>query len=86
MLRGGDAFDSKEVVDGKVAAGFPGAISDDGVVKDLKFLDGRGEVRVDKGVKIGVKGLKDRDRTLICCPWFINEGAAGGFEGFWKET
>ena len=35
---------------------------------------------------MGVKGLKDGDGMFISCPRFINECAAGDFEGFGKAT
>ena len=56
------------------------------MVKDVKLFDGRGERGVDKGVKIGVQGLKDRDRTFIRGARFINEGATSEFEGCWKDS
>ena len=42
MLRGGDAFDGKEIIKGEAAAGFARAIGDDGMVE--KCFDGGGEI------------------------------------------
>ena len=56
------------------------------MVKDVEVFDCRGEMGVDKGVKVGVECLEDGDGTFVRCPRFVNERAAGDFEGFWEET
>ena len=40
VVGGGDAFDSKEIVDGEITAGLPRAISYDGMIKDVKLFNG----------------------------------------------
>ena len=86
VVGGGDAFDSKEIVDGEIAAGLSWAISHDSMVKNMKLFDGGGERGVYKRVKIRVQGLKDGDRTFIGGARFINKGATGGFKGFGKDS
>ena len=35
MVRGGDAFNRKKVVEGEITAGLSGAIGNNGVIKDV---------------------------------------------------
>ena len=86
VLRGGNTFDGKEIIEGEITAGFTRAIGNNDVVENVDFFYCGGEIGVDKGVKVRVQGLEDRDGTFISGPRFVNECTAGDFEGFGEET
>ena len=52
-------FNGYEVIECEVCAGFTRAICSDGVVQDIGGFDGRGEMGIDKGVKMRVQSLED---------------------------
>ena len=56
------------------------------MIKDVSVFNGRSKACIDDGVKVRVKGLKDRDGTFVSCFWFINECAASDFHGFWENA
>jgi len=79
VLGGCDSFDGKKVIDGKIAAGFAWAVCNNGMIKNVEFFDGGGEIRVDKRVKVGIKCLEDGDGTFVGGIGFVNECATCNF-------
>lgn len=82
----GDILNCEKIIEGKVGARFARAIGRNGVVKNMGRFDGGGERGVDKGVKVGIEGLKNRDRAFISDTRFVNEGSAGDFKRRRKDA
>ena len=49
------------------------------VVEDVEGFEEGSKVGVHKGVKVGVKGVENRDRAFVSGVWLIDESAAGCF-------
>ena len=71
-----DILDRQKIIEGKVCAGLSRAISSNCVVKDMGRFHGSGERGVDKGVKVSIESLENRDRTFVRDTRFVNEGSA----------
>ena len=75
MFKLGDVFDSKEIVKCEVSARHARAIRRNGVVKDIRGFNSGREGSVNKRVKVGIEGLKNRYWTFIGNARFVYEGA-----------
>ena len=82
----GDIFNGKKIVKGKICAGVTRAIGRYGVIENMGGLDSSGEGFVDKGVKMGIESMEDRDWTFVSDTGLINKSSAGGFERSWKDA